>query len=109
MHDDPGTWRSAFIARRMRHVGRTEDLFARAHDDTPFQVVAVINGAFALEQIGDGLDALMIVGFGPRAVRHRHDVHANLFGTHGFGGGAGAVSDALLADISLTRLDDRDP
>jgi hypothetical protein len=87
------TWRAAFVARRVGHVGGQENLAARTYEHSVLQVVAVINYAFAPEQIGDRFDPLVIVRVCPRAGRHRQDVHANLFGANSFGGSARTIGE----------------
>jgi len=45
---------------------------------------------------------------GHHAGGHRQDVHANFLGTNRFGGCARTICEALLANVSLAWLDDRD-
>src|SRR5579862_257144 len=107
MHHDPGAGRPAFVDRRVRHVGRAVGLLAGAHEHAMLERVAVIDRAFALEHVGDGLDSVVVMRPGAGAGRHRHHVHADFFRAHGLLGGAGAVNDALLAEVGLARLDHR--
>ena len=48
----------------MRNISRKEDLCAGVEQDFAFQADAVINGAFAFQQVRNRLDVLMIMGFG---------------------------------------------
>jgi hypothetical protein len=104
----PAPERSALIARRVRHAGGDETLLALLHQHALLQIIAVIDGTFAMEHKSDGLNSLVMMRLGDRPGRHRQDVHADLLRTNRFGGRARAIGETLLADISLTWLDHRD-
>src|SRR5579872_2054847 len=107
MHHDPGAGLAAFVARGVRNVGVAKTLLALAHQHALFEMVAVIDRAFALQHVGDRLDVLVVMRFGDRARRHRHHVHADLLRADRLFRGARAICNALFAEISLARFDQR--
>ena len=84
MDDEPRAGRPALVARRVRHVRRNEYLIAGANRGAAFELLPVVDGALALEQVGDGFDAAMVMNLRPRAVRHGQDVHADVLRADGF-------------------------
>jgi len=58
------------------------------HQHAFLQIVTVIDCAFAFEQIGDGLNTVVVMRLSDRAGWHRQNVHTNLLRAHRFGGDA---------------------
>src|SRR5215475_10295708 len=109
MYHDPGARLAAFVARRVWHVGGDKTLVTLLHHYALLQSIAVIDGAFTFQQVGDGLDTLVKVGLGARGRGHRQNIHTHLARTDGLGRCTGTVSEALLADVGGARFDYRDP
>jgi hypothetical protein len=62
----------------VRDIDCDETLLALAHQYALLERIAVVDGAFALEHIGNGFDALVVMRLGHRSRWHRQDIHADL-------------------------------
>jgi hypothetical protein len=66
-----------------------------AHQDALLQLVAIVDGAFPFEYVGDGFDALVIVRLGNCSRRHRQNIHANFLRANCSGRRARTVNPCL--------------
>ena len=88
----------------MWNIGRHKRLLAGDHVQTMLQGVTITDRAFAFEQIGNRLDALVIMDLCTCTVRDRLYVHADFLSSNGLCRGTGSIGKALLADIRLARF-----
>jgi hypothetical protein len=80
----------------MWHVSGNEDPIPGQNRGVMFQPLAVVDGAFAIEQVRDRLDAAMIVNPGPCAHGHGRHIHADVLRACCLSRRAGAIREALL-------------
>lgn len=68
-----------------------------AHQEVALQLCAVVDGAFALEHVSDGFDALVVARFGHPTSGHKQNIPRT-----------DCFAETLLAHVHLAGLDHRD-